>query len=924
MPRKAGKTNWADSVEAIVRRAPPSTSSRQPLPAQARLLALLGSAAPLNALLEGLATYVETWAEDLYCSVLLVDKSGRVLRPGAAPSLPIEYVQAIDPVPIGVGRGSCGTAAARREIVVVEDVEKSELWTSYAATAVAHGLRACWSVPILDETRGLLGTLAMYYGEPRKPTTREIDLIQFAAALAALVIRQHRDATALRATETRLHAAIGATSSGIGLWDSDRGGEGVWFDDWCERAGIDPCFGPDRMSRWYAQIHPDDLERYRAIEGDCGRGLTDSYAVEYRIRTRSGEWRWLHERCNVTAYDAAGCPLHFVGVCFDIDAQKRVEVALREAEERHELAINAAQLPMWEYHVKSDQVRGNVHWHRAVGHDLTEAQARERTETWLSDIHPDDVAKLRRIHTGPLVDSTGFYETEYRIRLPGGEYKWLFDRARVVDRSASGAPLKVVGVSLDIDARKRAESALRESEERFRLAFEFAAIGMALVAPDGHFLRVNQALCRIVGYSAEELLRIDFQTITHPDDLGIDLAFLRQMLDGSISYFQMEKRYFHKLGQTIWSLLSVSAVRGEAGQLLHFISEIQDITARKEAEARLIESDFRHRAIADLLPGFVFEGRVVDAIPQPTWVSDGFERVFGCTLAEFKNLGGRRFYDAATRAKLKEAAATVAHGGTVRMEVPLRHLDGTRRWLSVIAHPSSTDPARVFGVANDITERKGLERALAEATHIEQLRLGQEIHDGLGQELTGLSYLASAVATAAVRSGSPLAADLQQLAQLAAQAIETSRGIARGVSPLTESRGSLVQSLRKLADSAGSGHQAHIDFEAIENAPLTLPWETRDHLHRIAQEALSNALQHSGAKRINITIEVDARLVRLEIADDGRGFDPGTTPKGLGIDGMRQRSAAIGARLRFLDGAHGGTAVVCEVQQPAAPAKVSE
>ncbi len=697
MPHDTERTEWADSIDAIVRRAPQSPPG-QSLAAQARLLALLGSPAPLHALLDGLATYVETWAEGLYCSVLLVDKSGQLLRLVAAPSLPLAYVQAIDPVPIGIGYGSCGTAAARCEMVVVEDVEQSELWASYAPLAVSQGLRACWSVPILDDARALLGTLAMYYAVPRKPSAQEIDLIQFAAALAALVIRQHRDATDLRAAETRLHAAIGVSSTGIGLWDSKRGAQGVWFDDWCERVGIDPCFGSEAMERWYAQIHPEDVERYRAVETDCRRGITDSYVIEYRVRTRNGEYRWLHERCNITAYDAAGCPLHFVGACFDIDAQKRVEAALREAEERHELAINAARLPVWEYEVKNDLVRGNIHWHRTVGYDLSEDQARERTETWLSDIHPEDAPKLRHIHAAPSVDSTGLYETEYRIKLPDGTYKWLLDRARIVQRSAEGAALKVVGVSVDIDARKRAESALRESEVRFRSAFEFAAIGMALVAPDGRFLRVNQALCRIVGYSEEELLRVDFQTITHPDDLDVDLAFVRQMLSGSISYYELEKRYFHKLGQLLWISLSVSVVRDEAGEFQYFISQIQDITARKEAEALLTESDFRHRAIADLLPGFVFEGAVVDGVPRPTWVSEGFGRVFGCSLAEFKRLGAKHFYDADTRTKLKESAATVAHGGTVRMEVPLRHLDGAQRWLSVIAHPNSADAARVFGV----------------------------------------------------------------------------------------------------------------------------------------------------------------------------------------------------------------------------------
>jgi len=877
---------------------------------------LLGSSAPLNALLDGLATYVETWAKDLYCSVLVVDQSGRQLRPAAGPSLPEAYVQAIDPVPIGVGYGSCGTAAARREMVVVEDVEQSELWKAYAPLAVGHGLRACWSVPILDDARGLLGTFAMYYAEPRKPSAQDIDLIQFAAALASLVIRQHRDAAALHATEARLHAAIGATSMGIGLWDSDRGGEGVWFDDWCERAGIDPCFGLDRMERWFSMVHPEDVERYRAVERDCARGIIDSYTIEYRIRDRKGEWRWLHERCNVTAYDAGGNPLHFVGVCFDIGAQKQIEVALREAEERHELAINAGRLPIWEYEVDKDLLRGNIHWHRTVGYDLSEEQARERTEGWLSDIHPEDVPNLERILHEPSVDSSGIYETEFRIRLPDGNYKWLLDRGRVVGRTKEGAPLWVVGVSLDIDARKRTERALRESEERFRLAFEFAAVGMAIVGPDGHWLRVNHALCQIVGYSAEELLSIDFQSITHPEDLVPDLASMRQMLDGSISYFQTEKRYFHKSGRIVWALLSVSAVRDERGEFLYFISQIHDITARKEAEARLLESDFRYRATADLLPGFVFEGKVVEGIPQPTWVSAGFELVFGCSLVEFARLGGRAFYDDSTRAKLKESAAIVAQGGTVRMELPLRSLDGSARWLNVIAHPSSTGAARVFGVAIDITERKRLERALGEATHIEQLRLGQEIHDGLGQELTGLAYLASATATAAVRSGSPFAADLQQLATLATQAIETSRGIARGVSPLTESRGSLVHGLSKLVERAAAGQQIRISFQASENAPLTLHWEARDHLHRIAQQAISNALQHSGAKHVGVSVLIDAKLVRLEVADDGHGFEPSTTPKGRGIDGMRQRATAIGGRLWLASGITGGTAVVCECQQP--------
>jgi diguanylate cyclase (GGDEF)-like protein/PAS domain S-box-containing protein len=140
-----------------------------------------------------------------------------------------------------------------------------------------------------------------------------------------------------------------------------------------------------------------------------------------------------------------------------------------------------------------------------------------------------------------------------------------------------------------------AEERLRESEERFRGAFEFAAIGMALVAPDGRWLQVNHSLCRIVGYTAEELLATDFQTITHPDDLDTDVGYVRQMLEATLSHYDMEKRYFHKDGHIIWVLLSVSLVRDAAGRPLYFVSQIQDITEQRQLAQDLRISERRFR-----------------------------------------------------------------------------------------------------------------------------------------------------------------------------------------------------------------------------------------------------------------------------------------------------------------------------------------
>ena len=145
----------------------------------------------------------------------------------------------------------------------------------------------------------------------------------------------------------------------------------------------------------------------------------------------------------------------------------------------------------------------------------------------------------------------------------------------------------IVGTARDISVRKRVEETLRESEERFSSAFAHAPIGVALVLPDGRWLKVNKAICDLVGYSEAELLTRTFQDITYPEDLEIDLENVRRMIAGEIHSFEMEKRYVHARGHLVTVLLNVSLVRDGQGQPLYFISQIQDITERKLAEIRI-------------------------------------------------------------------------------------------------------------------------------------------------------------------------------------------------------------------------------------------------------------------------------------------------------------------------------------------------
>lgn len=169
----------------------------------ARLLEVITSRGPLAASLEELLRFTELLSPAMRCSILLADAGAGVLRRCAAPSLPPAYTLAIDNLPIAEGLGSCGTAAARRETVIVGDIAKSPLWIGYRELAAAHDLHACWSVPLIDAEGALLGTCAMYYSEPRTPTTAEEDAIRITGGLAALVIQRHRDEEQLCRSEAR-------------------------------------------------------------------------------------------------------------------------------------------------------------------------------------------------------------------------------------------------------------------------------------------------------------------------------------------------------------------------------------------------------------------------------------------------------------------------------------------------------------------------------------------------------------------------------------------------------------------------------------------------------------------------------------------------------------------------------------------------
>lgn len=255
-----------------------------------------------------------------------------------------------------------------------------------------------------------------------------------------------------------------------------------------------------------------------------------------------------------------------------------------ESAKRLELALEGGGLGFWDWNVATNKVEFSDRWCAMLGYRVEELA--QDFSTWEKLIHEEDLPKAIRAIERYFAGETTEYAIEFRMQHKNGNWHWIASRGRVFAVDDAGKPLRAVGTHQDVTERKLAQIALAEEKDQFQSAMEYSAIGIALVSLKGEWLKVNPAICRIVGYSEEELLATDFQSITHPDDLGSDLVYLEQVLSGEIPNYEMEKRYFHKNGEIIWVLLSVSLARNLDGSPRHFISQIQDITQRKNAEIR--------------------------------------------------------------------------------------------------------------------------------------------------------------------------------------------------------------------------------------------------------------------------------------------------------------------------------------------------
>lgn len=455
----------------------------------------------------------------------------------------------------------------------------------------------------------------------------------------------------------------------------------------------------------------------------------------------------------------------------------------------------------------------------------------------------------------------------------------------------------------DITERRRAERDLAESERKYRTIVDTTSEGVWMVDADTKTTFVNRQMAAMLGYTPEEMMgrpMYDFM-----DETARALAKQRQIERRKGLVEQFDARLQRKDGSDIWTSISATPLKDEAGDFIGSFGMVSDISARKRAEQALRESETRIRALLDSNPDVIFrmdeEGNFLDLHAAK---STGFpfqrDEILGRNVAEFYGEEAQRTHRQYARDALRTGELQIAE---YKVSVDGRDIYLESRFVRSGEH-------EVVVNVRDITERVTLERELTVISERERNRIGRDIHDGLAQNLAGVKMLLEHLTKRLEEDGSRYAGEADRGVALLNRTIKDARELARGLSPVPEGR-SLFGVLEELAKNSEAIFSISCSV-GFSGAVAKVDEAAKAQLYRIAQEAITNAVKHGKATQVALRCDVSNERLALSVSDNGCGLQDDPAGEGLGLKIMRHRARSIGGRVTIGPRAGGGTRVTCE------------
>jgi PAS domain S-box-containing protein len=700
---------------------------------------------------------------------------------------------------------------------------------------------------------------------------------------------------ALLASEARLSMAIWGGS--FGLWEMDVATQRTrWLSDWCEREDLEPCEA-DHVNSWDSHIHPDDLPDAAAAFTRMVQGENDSFESEYRVRTRAGAWTWVLERSRAVARNSSGQPSKVSGICININKRKAFEENLRKSEARYrsvasltpgfvaEVALSGDQLPRLTW--------ASEGFTEVFGRPFAEFADTANLRALFADLADWRTAteRFRLVASGTQVDF------EVKVRQHDGQIRWIYLIARPLADS-SGHYTTAIVVAHDISKRKAAETALHEAQQSMQIIAANSPDWLFLLDQDGLVRYANRPMGRV---TVEQMIGRPVAALTEANNQS-----RREIAEALASTLAGQEV---SLQQTI-----VAPSTGMRHVLLHRTRPVNDHGVT--VGALVITSDITEQQqreellrLQGLVLETIHEGVVLlDARNQVTLSNPAFDRMCGASVGQ---LTGMRI-----ESLLLLPPARLRATKTV-LESSVRRLDGSQFSAAAVVTPMQINgEPHLLLVISDVTERILLEREILEVSSREQQRIGNDLHDGLGQELTGVALMLRALA-GRIRKEHPQAnIDMNETIALVNHSIESTRALARGLSPVSIEGGGLLPALQTLIARARSAYGVNIQMRRLIRRPLQIRPDAATHLYRIVQEGLTNAVRHGRASRLTLTVISTTSHIDVSVRDNGRGIAATSSRSaGIGLKTMSYRAEMLGGELSILPAPGGGTIVKCRCPQ---------
>lgn len=522
---------------------------------------------------------------------------------------------------------------------------------------------------------------------------------------------------ALKEREERLKLVLEGSNDGFWDWHIQTG-EGFASQSWFEMMGYSPDELPQRFQTWEQLIHPDDVPSMMKSLYHHLHGLTSHYEVEYRMKTKNGDWKWILGRGKVVAWDAQGDPWRMAGTVTDISARKEAEEALRESEEKYRLLVD--KIPAVVFKGYADW---SVDFFDRKVEDLTGYRKEDfdsRRVKWCDLIPPEDFDYVQSVFLKALKGDKS-YVREHRIRRKNGEIRWVQCRGQIFC-DAQGKVDHISGVTFDITPGQLAEEALQESEARFRTLAYHAPIGIYQTDSWGNCTFVNERWCEIAGLSPEEARGQGWVKALHPEDRERVYQEWQRAVETE-QEFSGEYRFQTPEGKVTWVAGRGVAFRNDKGEIIGHLGTVADISDLKRLAEELRAGEEKYRLVADFNYDWEYwqspDGKLL-------YVSPSCHRITGYRAEEFH--ANPELMVAIThpadRVMVKEHTQESLHEhlGVFNYDFRIITRNGEERWISHYCQPIYDKNGIWQGrrASNrDITERKLTEEQFHHAQKME-------------------------------------------------------------------------------------------------------------------------------------------------------------------------------------------------------------